>query len=368
MKPIVAHFITDLDVGGAEKQLSIILPYLQESFENHVICAIGKGPIAQTLEQKHIPVHYLDLSSRNDPRVLFQLYRALKKLLPDVLITYLIYADITGRIIGRLTGVNKIICSQRSSLLERDYLRTLDKTTSNLVDVYTVQTRAHKHMLSKRLRVPMQKFFVIPNAAEIINRKKKIGRRKQLGFNDDDIIVTYVGHMKKGKGHNDLLLAASQISNLQFPISKSFHLLLVGDGVLRKQLEKEADTLGIKDNVYFPGKRDDVPELLAMSDIFVLPSHGEGMSNALLEAMAAGLPCVVSDIEVNKEIITDGGNGLLFKTKDVNDLSSQLQKLIMNADLRRQLGENTQEYARVNHNPQKIANQWSALLTHVMSL
>ena len=120
-------------------------------------------------------------------------------------------------------------------------------------------------------------------------------------------------------------------------------LLIVGDGPLRKQLHLLAEQLALGDMVWMAGDRDDVPALLQLMDVFVLPSLGEGISNTILEAMASGLPVVATAVGGNLELVEEGFNGSLFPAGDVQGLSSALVALLQNDGERVRQGLNARE-------------------------
>jgi glycosyltransferase involved in cell wall biosynthesis len=143
-----------------------------------------------------------------------------------------------------------------------------------------------------------------------------------------------------------------------YPTHPHLQLLIVGEGKERKALQALAATLPGKEQIQFLGKRHDVPELLSQSDIFVLPTLLEGLSNAILEAMAAGLPCVVSDIPENRQII-DGKNGILTS---VDTLAAALEPLIDAEDLRHQLGAAARATIEKEFSLTAVAQQWSQFI------
>jgi glycosyltransferase involved in cell wall biosynthesis len=116
-------------------------------------------------------------------------------------------------------------------------------------------------------------------------------------------------------------------------------LLIVGDGPLRPELEREAAECGLDRSVRFLGSHADVTTFYRIADVFVLPSVTEGLSNALLEAMAAGLPVVASDVAGNREVIEDGVNGVLVDWADPGAAAGVVLRLLDDAELRRRVGE-----------------------------
>jgi glycosyltransferase involved in cell wall biosynthesis len=150
----------------------------------------------------------------------------------------------------------------------------------------------------------------------------------------DALVVTAVGRLEREKGFDLLIRGWAKVAG-RFPGAR---LLFLGEGADRSELERMARELGVGERVDFLGESADVPRYLADSDIFVLPSRGEGMSNALLEAMASGLACLASDISANSGVITTGLDGVLFRTEDPNDLATKLEQLLEDEALRRRLG------------------------------
>ena len=185
----------------------------------------------------------------------------------------------------------------------------------------------------KKEKIPETKFFRVPNGIRI---QQQSDERKQ----GENKTVLFVGNLyqQPAKGI-DILLKAWKVVVQQFATAQ---LLVAGDGSL-SEYEKYVDQLGIKNNVQFLGKRNDVNQLYATANLFVLPSRREGMSNALLEAMMHGVPCVATNISGNQDIIEDGKNGLLVPAADIPALSHALTYLLNNEELAESMGKRGRE-------------------------
>lgn len=349
MKKKILHLITGLEVGGAEMMLLKTLPHLQDYFDNRVCCIMGHGPIGKQLEKESIPVYYLDLRNPTDLGSLFRFKDVIKKFRPDILSTNLIHADLFGRILGRLFGIKKIVSYQHGQLLQWNFLRHIDRATKSLVTKYIVQTETAKRDLADKLHLPDGKFTVIPNtiiAKEFEFEMDRNEKRHELGLTPDDIIVTCVSNLRRGKGHRYLLEAfeslyhhpdhgkATSIRN------KSLHLLIVGDGEMKQNLLSQAVTSVSKDNIHFLGNRTDVKEILQVSDAFILPTLGEGMSIAIMEAMASGLPIITTDLPENRELIDHNRTGILVPPKDARALAQAIRIILDSEQQRKTLGVN----------------------------
>ncbi len=161
-----------------------------------------------------------------------------------------------------------------------------------------------------------------------------IAVRRQYSIPTDRPVLVAIGRLSKEKGHIDLLRAMQLLS---LPVRP--HLVLVGEGVEHSNLEYAASSFGIARNVTFVGHQGDIRPFLAMSDAFVLPSHSEGSPNALLEAMAAGLPIIATSVGGVPEIATHRGDALLVEPRNIAQLASALSELFLTPTLAAQLGD-----------------------------
>jgi glycosyltransferase involved in cell wall biosynthesis len=304
--------ITGLGTGGAENHLLKLLPRVK--FDKFVISLTNENSIGKEIEKKGIKVYYLGMTKWN----LFSTWLKVRKIIrdekPDVLDTYLIHANI----LGRFVGAKKVVNSVRNDYSDMVFLKFLDRITKRRVSLYTPNSNALKTYLHS-LGVKDSKIKVIPNGIDLkeIKINKKYSLKKELGLNPKDIILTCVARLMPQKNQQILIETLTELDT-------KYKLVLVGDGPDKNKLVVLADTLKVSDRVYFLGTRKDVPNILNCTDIFILPSKKEGMSNALLEAMALGKVCVVSDIPHNTELIKNGVNGLTFKNDGFTDLVKKI--------------------------------------------
>jgi len=168
-KKKILHLITGLEIGGAEKMLLKTLPKMQKMFDNRVCCIRGHGPIGEKLEKAGILVYYLNLKSFFNFGIIIQFKKIIKNFKPDILVTYLIHADLFGRFLGRFFGIKKIICSVRVKLIQFKYLPLLliDGLSSFLVDNYHFNSKVTANFYQKYFFMPKNKITVIPNGIEI---------------------------------------------------------------------------------------------------------------------------------------------------------------------------------------------------------
>ncbi len=210
-----------------------------------------------------------------------------------------------------------------------------------------------------RLHLPNEKkFTVIPNGIDAsqfqvdINKAKK---KTSLGIPEDAFVISCVSRLRRKKGHEYLLAAFEEI----FQKQEDAVLLLVGDGEKEEELKKQASGYKSRDSIKFLGNRTDVPEILTITDIFVLPTEGEGMSNAIIEAMISGKAIITTDLSENRALIKDQSTGFLVTVKNAPAITSAIELLTDKKELRENLGRNAKEEAKKLFDKQSIAEHYS---------
>ena len=161
--------------------------------------------------------------------------------------------------------------------------------------------------------------------------------RREFGIKESDTVLISVGELRKLKNHRTIIEAMAKIEN------KNLHYIIAGCGTFGSELSELAERHGIKDRVHLPGFRNDVFDLLKSSDIFCFPSTREGMPLALMEAMAAGLPAVASNVRGNRDLIAPGKGGFLYSANDSDGFAEGIKKLIDDPSLRRKMGSYNKE-------------------------
>jgi glycosyltransferase involved in cell wall biosynthesis len=179
----------------------------------------------------------------------------------------------------------------------------------------------------------------------------------EIGVAPEGCIVLTVGRLEEQKGHTYLLDAIPSVLE-RFPQTT---FAFAGEGSLRTKLENKTREMGIEHAVRFLGNRTDVHDLLRFSDVFVLPSLWEGLSNALLEAMAAGLPVVATRVEGTEEVIEDGINGLLVPPADPQALSQAILRFLSEDRLRIQIGQAGEKHVKENYTLEKMCGRYESL-------
>jgi len=334
----IFSFQSGANLGGTElMNYSILHRMNRDRFEVTVCFLDEEGPVSDYYRDEGFAVHHLNYHRRPLPLVAWDLFRYLKSGQFDIIHIYGLRANLLGRILGKLAGCRAIVTSQRSIDPWRKWWHIwLDRLTSRWVTLYIPNSYAAADRLQRVEGIPAGKIWVIQNGLDPTPfEKARSGRiRPTLGISPDEIVVVCVANFRSAKGHEVLLDAAHILKQKGL----QFSLWLVGDGDLRPAMEVKVEELGLSQIVRFLGRRADIPDVLADADIFVLASHWEGMPGAIMEAMAAKLPVVATNVGGTAELVVEGETGLLVPPRNPELLASALERLINNKKLRISMG------------------------------
>jgi glycosyltransferase involved in cell wall biosynthesis len=321
----VLFVIGSTEIGGTETQmLSLARGLYGHEFSCTVFSLQKKGVLGPYFSEFGVTVYDGGLGKgdiyKRPWKLLsaeISLIRLILKLKPRVVHSYLPLATFMGALAGRLCRVPLVITSRRSlGRYQERYraLRLFDLLANKFSHCVTVNSKSVWNDVLVRDNVDPKKLVLIYNGVDHSNfdvpREVRVELRKKTGFTHSHKVVTVVANLIPYKGHAELLDAAAAVLD-QIPISRFW---LVGrDRGIEKYLKQKARELGILNRVIFAGERSDIPNILAASDILVLPSHEEGFSNVILEAMAAGLPLVATRVGGAQEAVLDGVTGWLVQ-------------------------------------------------------
>lgn len=323
----IAFCITELDRGGAEKAFTeLVLGLDRQAWNARVYCLGPRGYFAEILEANGIPVTcFGGRSVASVPSVLWRLTRSLRQFRPALLQTFLFHGNLVGRVAGCLAGVPVIVSGIRVAEHSSRWHGRLDRWTSRLVTHNVCVSRGVADFSVHATGLQREKISVIPNGVDYDLYAKAVPvDLTQFGLNLHAPVVITVGRLSEQKGVRFLLLAAATVLQTR----PECQFLIVGDGPLRRSLEDFANSLAIASSVHFVGARGDVPGLLKASQLFVLSSLWEGMPNALLEAMASGLPVIATSVEGSRELIRDHESGILVPTQNPDALATAILQML----------------------------------------
>lgn len=353
----IAFCITDLDPGGAERALVQLVTRLDRGrFDPHVFCLAPPGELVEVLQAAQIPVTCLGARHWCDVRLFWRLSRELKHIQPQLLQTFLFHANLAGRLAGWRARVPHIISGIRVAEQRRNLYLHLDRWTESLVERHVCVSQAVADHSRDRGGLDPQKLRVIPNGVDYERFAAAVPLDVSAWKNsDDDEVWVTVGRLDPQKGPWDLLAAVERLH----PMHPKLKLLWAGEGPLRNQMQEWITQHRLQDVIRLIGWQDDVAGLLRAAQGFVLCSHWEGMPNAVLEAMAAGLPVISTSVEGVSEIISDGGTGWLVNRGE--DFSIRWDSVLKNRDMALRVAAAGQQRVREHFT-------WDAMARHYMDL
>ncbi len=252
----------------------------------------------------------------------------------------------------------------RTTLLGRFKVQCLKHTVGKFVAI----TKGIEEDL-RRLGIPAKKLARIPNGIEIKDFSKCYDREKvksELGWGPETKVATFVGRLIAVKGVDWLLRIWRDVIQ-QETLGR---LLIIGDGPERSALEDQIRSSGLTDSVALVGRQEDVFKFLAITDVFVLPSRLEGVSNALLEAMSQGLPVIVADDELggNREVVDDCIDGHIVKIGDDRSFGEILVRLLRDAELRNDMGRKAKQKIEQRFSMDSVVNGYCRIYSELSTL
>jgi glycosyltransferase involved in cell wall biosynthesis len=271
------------------------------------------------------------------------LRRALMEHGTEVLQTFSHYSNVIGPIVARTAGVPVCVSSQRMRLQGRPWvLRAADRWTVNRAwaDRMVAVSDAIRDYCVEDAGIRADRIVTIPNGLDVSEMDRasdsadRIIDRKREGLGENDVVASVVARLHPQKGHIYLLEAVADLIGRH----PRLRVLLIGEGNDRGELGNRITDMGLEKVVRLLGDRHDVPELLAISDLFVLPSLWEGMPNAVLEAMAARLPVVATAVDGTAEVVVHGETGWLVPPADSAALARAVEEALTDVERRRKLG------------------------------
>ena len=358
----VCHVLLSLKPGGLENGVVNVVNGLDPAdFRSSVCCLQQAGEFAARMRST-TEIVAMGLQPGNDWRLPLRLARLLRALRVDIVHTRNAEPFFYGIVAARLAGVPVVIHSEHGRTFPEKPLRARVQRflLSGANAAFSVSERL-KQDLVRELGVSPARFEVIHNGVDIERFRSAPGTGDRR-LSAADVVIGSVGRLAPVKNYPLLLRAMARLPAL--PPSR---LLLVGDGPEGPSLQALAAELGLADRVQFAGHRDDVAQALREMDVFVLPSTSEGMSNTLLEAMAAGVAAVASDAGGNGEIIVPEVSGLLFPSADVAALAAQLGRLISDPGLRGKLARAAATRVKVEFSIDAMIRRYEQLYRRVWS-
>ncbi|MFV1982140.1 MAG: glycosyltransferase [Thiohalomonadales bacterium] len=363
--PLVVHIIDRLPPDGAERLMVDILKNRTENFRFAVLSLVEGGALEEELSQISVPVTIFNKSSKFDFSVLFKLIFWFIKHKPSVVHTHLFTADTWGRLAASITRVPCIITTVHSTNTWKGTIhRFVDQVLSLITDRVVACSEEVANVLIASFKISRKRIEIISNGIDF-NRFEavKLTTIREIDSLASDITkMVVIGRLHPAKGHLDLIKAITHIK----AGNTKFHVFLVGEGELKDQIITNCIESNINENVTLMGQRTDIPEILAKTDIFIMPSHWEGLPMALLEAMAMSMPVIATRVGGIPDVIENGVNGFLIDKSDDVELANKMVKLINDKELRSAFGNEAKKTVIENYSAKNASEKYELLYQTVL--
>jgi len=374
-KICILHLITTLDVGGAEVMLLKLLVRMDASrFKNHVICLAEMGVVGQNISAQGISVHALSMPrGRLTIKGLTQLRRLMRQINPDIVQTWMYHADLIGLLFGKISRIRRICWNIRCSEMDLRRYRLgtqitvrLCTTLSSFPDVIIANSKEGANF-HKRKGYRAKRWEVIPNGFDLGvfkpdgQAKERLAQELGLNRKEPPIFIGYIARFDPMKDHPTFIKAACLLLQGRGDV----HFILAGKDVTEENGALATQIPDVwKDQFHLLGERNDIPTIAAGIDIAALTSYGEGFPNVIGEAMACGVPCVVTDVGDSGRLV--GSTGKVVTPKDPYALAgSMLELLALSSEERRKLGRQARERIRSHYSLDKIVAMYESLYSEL---
>ena len=354
----IMHMVLNLEIGGLENLVCEMARIQTQQGDEVVVCSLDSQEASlRKVEEDGFRIIYLDRRGGKDFRLLFRLVRLLKKEKPDILHTHNKAPLIYGALVRYLTKVPVLVNTRHGEL--KSYRHSfLLKAHDFIITV----SHAVKRGFLETSRIQENKVKVIHDGIDI-KKYDGSGAVSQSLEKNGRLIIGLVARLDHCKDVFNLLNSFQKVVALV----NNAELWIVGDGVLRSDLERQADILGLKDKVKFWGWRKDVAAINSAIDIFVLPSVTEGLSLALLEAMACHCPVVATYVGGIPEVVVEGKTGFLVPPKDPNAMAEAILKIASNKELAKQMGNAGRKRVEEEFSLEKMVSEYQKVYEEALS-
>ncbi len=378
--------VTNCYNGGTEGQVLNLARNLdREKFDLSFSCLRKRGDILNEFEKLNAPISEFRIKSLYKPQTLLQQARFsahLRARRIDIVHSYNFYANFFAIPAARMAGVPLVLASVRDRGV---YLTPIQKIAQkwvcSLADRILVNANSIRDWLLEQ-GYQQNKIVVIKNGIDLsfyagsyTGSVKNSALRRELAIPSSAPIVVMLSRLNPQKGVDDFIRAAALIS----PAHPDVRFLIVGakrtyvagvfseDEQYQQDLQQLVQSLGVADRIIFTGHRSDTLDILAEAAVSVLPSYSEGLSNSLLESMAAGVPTVATDVGGNPELVKNRVNGLLVPVKSPQSLAQAIQTILEDSALAKRFGQQAKTMATENFSLEKMTADTQAFYLNELS-
>ena len=361
----VALVITDLDRGGAERALVALATGLdRDRWTPAVVCLGPEASLAAPLREAGIGAACLGVDRTMPLRGIARLARALRRIRPELIQSFLFHANVAARLAAPLAGAPWVVGGLRVAEKQKRWHLRLDRLTIRLSTGSVCVSAGVERFAREVGCLPDDRLMVIPNGVDPgpFDRSKPTPRAA-FGVPERASLTLFVGRLDSQKGVSILLDAAGRVTETR----RDWHLALAGDGPQREALERQAaEDSRLDGRIHWLGLRDDVPGLLAAADLLVLPSLWEGMPNVVLEGMASRRAVVATAVEGTEDLVLPGLTGWLVPPGDPIALARALLEAAADPDRARRFGAAGRARVEAAFTPERVVEAYDQLWSRLL--
>jgi glycosyltransferase involved in cell wall biosynthesis len=365
----LVQFTRSFHIGGTEVQVLELLRGLPAQYQLQVSVLQDAGPLVGTLrELGFTPAEFPlngSLMRLNTAQQIIRLSRWFKRNRVELVHVHDFYSTMLVVPAAKLAGTKVIVGRLDLAHWHGPARRAVHAQFSRMADHVVANAEAIRRMLVTEEHVPASRVSVIHNGLDLkrFDARVREGLKAPVPDTGGAPVVLHVANMTHPvKRQEDVLLALATLRHE----GQVLHAYFVGDGVRRAQLERYAAELGVGDIAHFLGHRTDVPALCSRATLGVLCSTAEGMSNAVMEGMAAGLPMVVTAVGGNTDLIVDGERGLVVEPERPAQLAQAFRRLLSQPEKARDMGAAARGFVRRELSLERMVQRHDALYRHVI--
>lgn len=362
----VLHLLAEMPLGGLELQLmQLFARYDRRRFEPVLCCMKELGELGEEARRAGIETHLVGRMKRRrfDIRVALRLARLLQRERITVLRTLQYHANLYGRLAAALAGTPVVVCSVHSAEPGgKRHRRLVNRLLALRTDAIVAVSEAAKEVLLAEDGVPARLVRVIHNGVDLerfFPVRDRAEAKRRLGLDPAEPVIVTVGRLARGKGQPYLIEAL-------LAMKTRARCIIVGGGPKEPELRALAGRLGVSDRIVFAGPRRDVVPYLHAADLFAFPSLAEGLGNALLEAMACGLPCVVSALPAFREV-APSGEVVSVPPGDARSLASAMDGLLADPSRMQALGRAARRRVEEAFSVDRMVREYEALYEELLA-
>ena len=349
----VLHLLNNLEIGGTERQAVELIKCLHpDRYDVHMAVLHNVGPLQRELSERFPEIAEFPVTRFYYPSFLRQALR-LRSLMRreriDILHAHDFYTGLLAVASVRNTHIRLVAAQRNMRLSDRRLHYWGKRITNRLAHRILVNSDAIRRHVLETSKVPDRKIVVIRNGLCVpAHARDRQGAHdelcRELGLPADTSFVGMVANFRDVKGHCFFIDAARRIAQQMSTV----HFVLVGDGPLRGMIEAQAAQAGITDRMHLLGHQLDPSRLVAGFDVSVLASLHEGFPNSVMEAMAAGVAVVATDVGGVKELVDDGRTGFLVPPASAEALAERITRALTDADLRQSIAARGRQFVMSN--------------------